>query len=445
VTEQESGSAAAEPPVAGRPIAGGATGGVPDPAIVLKPRLGASFAKVWSASVLSNVADGVLKLAVPVVAVRYTDSPLLIAGIGVAMSLPWLLLALPAGAIADRVDRLRAMLVANATRVLVAGLLGFALLGGQGSIWLLYLAGIAVGVAEVFYDTASQSILPQVVDRAALPVANSRLYAGELAANNFIGPPLGGFLVAAAAALAFGVPAVLWALAMAMLAWVPGSFRVRRDGPPTSLREDIAEGFRFLFGHRVLRTLAVMTGVSNFAASAGFAVFVLFAIGPDSPMGLTEPQYGLLSTTMAIGAVLGSLSATRLTARLGRSRSIAVGIATFTLSVGTPAITANPWVIGAMWALSGIGVALWNVIVVSLRQQLTPDALLGRMNSCYRLLAWGTIPLGNLAGGLLAEAFGLQPTFAIAAGLSVLTALGLLIVRESAIVRAEAEVVHPGR
>jgi len=98
-----------------------------------------------------------------------------------------------------------------------------------------------------------------------------------------------------------------------------------------------------------------------------------------------------------------------------------------------------------MWALSGIGVALWNVIVVSLRQQLTPDALLGRMNSCYRLLAWGTIPLGNLAGGLLAEAFGLQPTFAIAAGLSVLTALGLLIVRESAIVRAEAEVVHPGR
>lgn len=445
MTEQESGSAAAEPPVAGRPIAGGATGGAPDPAIVLKPRLGASFAKVWSASVLSNVADGVLKLAVPVVAVRYTDSPLLIAGIGVAMSLPWLLLALPAGAIADRVDRLRAMLVANATRVLVAGLLGFALLGGQGSIWLLYLAGIAVGVAEVFYDTASQSILPQVVDRAALPVANSRLYAGELAANNFIGPPLGGFLVAAAAALAFGVPAVLWALAMAMLAWVPGSFRVRRDGPPTSLREDIAEGFRFLFGHRVLRTLAVMTGVSNFAASAGFAVFVLFAIGPDSPMGLTEPQYGLLSTTMAIGAVLGSLSATRLTARLGRSRSIAVGIATFTLSVGTPAITANPWVIGAMWALSGIGVALWNVIVVSLRQQLTPDALLGRMNSCYRLLAWGTIPLGNLAGGLLAEAFGLQSTFAIAAGLSVLTALGLLIVRESAIVRAEAEVVHPGR
>lgn len=427
------------PPLAGRPIAGGPTGGAPASEGSAKPRLGAGFAKVWSASVLSNLADGVLKLAVPVVAVRFTDSPLLIAGIGVAMSLPWLLLALPAGAIADRVDRRRAMLVANGSRVAVAVLLALALVAGQGSIWLLYLAGIAVGVAEVFYDTASQSILPQVVDRSALPVANSRLYAGELAANNFIGPPLGGFLVAGVAALAFGVPAVLWALAVAMLAWVPGSFRVQREGPPTSLRADIAEGFRFLFGHRVLRTLAMMTGVSNFASSAGFAIFVLFAIGPESPMGLTEPQYGLLSTAMAIGAVLGSLSATRITAWLGRSRSIALGIATFALSVGTPAFTANPWLIGAMWVLSGIGVALWNVIVVSLRQQLTPDALLGRMNSCYRLLAWGTIPLGNLAGGLLAEAFGLQPTFAIAAGLSLVTALGLFIVRDSAIAQAEAD------
>ena len=429
-----------EPPVAGRPIAGAETGGAPRTTRAPKPRLGTSFAKVWSASVLSNLADGVLKLAVPVVAVRYTDSPMLIAGIGIAMSLPWLLLALPAGAIADRVDRRWAMLAANGARVAVAALLALVLATGQGSIWLLYLAGIAVGVSEVFYDTASQSILPQVVDRSALPTANARLYAGELTANNFIGPPLGGFLVAAAAGLAFGVPAVLWALAVAMLAWVPGSFRVQRDGAPTSLRADIAEGFRFLFGHRVLRTLAVMTGVSNFASSAGFAVFVLFAIGPASPMGLSEPEYGLLSTAMAIGAVIGSLSATRLTAWLGRSRSIALGIFTFTLSVGTPAFTASPWLIGAAWLLSGIGVAVWNVIVVSLRQQLTPDALLGRMNSCYRLLAWGTIPLGNLAGGLLAEAFGLTTTFAVAAGLSLVTALGLVIVRESAIAAAEAGV-----
>lgn len=403
-------------------------------------RLGASFAKVWSASVLSNLADGVLKLAVPVLAVRYTDSPILVAGVGVAMSLPWLLFALPAGAISDRVDRRRAMVVANLARMLVVGILAVAVWAGAGSIWPLYLAGLLIGVAEVFYDTSSQSILPQVVSRPQLPSANARLYAGELTANQFIGPPLGGFLIAAGAALALGVPAALWALAVAALVWVPGSFRVHREGPRTGLLADIREGFDFLIHHRVLRTLAAMTGVSNFASSVSFAVFVLFAVGPGSPMGLTEPEFGILGTAMAIGSVLGSLAATRLTARLGRARSITAAIALFALSLATPAFTTNPWVIGLMWALSGVGIALWNVIVVSLRQQLSPDAVLGRVNSCYRLLAWGTIPLGSLAGGLLAEAFGLQVTFLIAAALSALTALGLLIVREDAIRSAEAAI-----
>lgn len=405
-----------------------------------KIRLGASFAKIWTASTLSNLADGVLKLAIPVIAVRYTDSPMMIAGLGIAMFLPWLLLALPVGAIADRVDRRLAMQVSNLSRVLVVGLLAIVVGVGLGSIWMLYLAGVLIGVAEVFYDTSSQSILPQVVDRSVLPTANARLYMGELGANQFVGPPLGGFLVAAGAALALGVPAALWALAVATLAWVPGSFRVQREGPKTSLLADIKEGFDFLIHHRVLRTMAAMTGLSNFASSISFAIFVLFAIGPNSPMGLTEPEYGVLSTTMAIGSAVGSLVATRLADRLGRARSLALGIILFTLSVGTPAVTTNPWIIGTMWALSGLGITVWNIIVVSLRQQLTPDAMLGRMNSCYRLLAWGTIPLGSLAGGLLAEAFGLQATFAIAAGFSALTALGLLVVRESAIRSAEDEV-----
>ncbi|MDQ7994091.1 MAG: MFS transporter, partial [Propionicimonas sp.] len=246
-----------------------------------EPRLGPAYATVWSASMLSNLADGALKLAVPVLAVRYTDSPVLVAGVGVAMSLPWLLFALPAGAILDRVDRRGAMVAANLSRMVVVGILALAVWAGVGSIWPLYLAGVLIGVAEVFYDTASQSILPQVVGRSQLPTANARLYAGELTANQFIGPPLGGFLVAASAALALGVPAALWALAVAALAWVPGSFRVHREGPRTSLWADIREGFDFLINHRLLRTLAAMTGVSNFASSMSFAVFVLFGLfGP---------------------------------------------------------------------------------------------------------------------------------------------------------------------
>ena len=403
-------------------------------------RLGAGFAKVWTASTVSNLADGVLKLAVPVLAVRFTDSPLLVAGVGFAMSLPWLLFALHAGAIADRVDRRRAMLLANGCRGLVVAVLAVVVGAGQGSLWMLYLAGVLLGLAEVFYDTSSQSILPQVVGRSVLPRANSRLYLGELTANNFVGPPLGGFLVAAGAALALGVPAALWGIAVAALATLPGSYRVERAGPSTSLGADIREGFGFLIRHPVLRTMAAMTGASNFASAMVFGVFVLYAVGPGSAMGLTEPQYGVLITAMAVGSVPGAMLATRIAARLGRARSLSLGVALISLSIGVPAVTTSPWLIGGAWALGGAAIALWNVIVVSLRQQITPDALLGRINSCYRLLAWGLIPVGGLTGGLLAEAFGLPATFAVAASVSGLTALGLLVVRDRAIEAAEAAV-----
>jgi MFS family permease len=394
---------------------------------------------VWTAATLSNLADGVLKLAIPVLAVRFTDSPLLVAGVGFAMSLPWLLFALHAGAIADRVDRRRAMLLANIGRAAVVALLAVAAGTGAGALWMLYAAGLLIGLAEVFYDTSSQSILPQVVGRDALPTANSRLYMGELAANNFVGPPLGGVLVAAGAALALGAPAALWALAVLALASVRGTFRAERTGPRTSLAADIREGFGYLIHHRVLRAMAAMTGTSNFAGSMAGAVFVLYAVGPASPMGLTEPEFGLLNTSVAIGSVLGSLFATRLATLLGRARSLALGVALTTLMLATPAVTTSPWAIGAVWALAGAGIALWNVIVVSLRQQITPDELLGRMNSCYRLLAWGMIPVGSLVGGLLAEAVGLRMTFAVSAVVGALTFLGLLVVREHAIEAAEAE------
>jgi MFS family permease len=410
-----------------------------DPAATVRPRLGAAFARVWTAATLSNLADGVLKLAIPVLAVRFTDSPLLVAGVGFAMSLPWLLFALHAGAIADRVDRRRAMLLANIGRAAVVALLAVAAGTGAGALWMLYAAGLLIGLAEVFYDTSSQSILPQVVGRDALPTANSRLYMGELAANNFVGPPLGGVLVAAGAALALGAPAALWALAVLALASVRGTFRAERTGPRTSLAADIREGFGYLIHHRVLRAMAAMTGTSNCAGSMAGAEFVLYAVGPASPMGLTEPEFGLLNTSVAIGSVLGSLFATRLATLLGRARSLALGVALTTLMLATPAVTTSPWAIGAVWALAGAGIALWNVIVVSLRQQITPDELLGRMNSCYRLLAWGMIPVGSLVGGLLAEAVGLRMTFAVSAVVGALTFLGLLVVREHAIEAAEAE------
>src|SRR6266508_6442326 len=241
-----------------------------------RPPLGVAYWRLWMSSAMSNLADGIVKVALPLVAIRFTDSPTLIAGLAFALMIPWLLFALPAGALADRLDRRRAMVGANAVRAVLLVVLMLTVIVGIGSIWVLYVVAFCIGTAETIYDTSAQSIMPQVVPRELLSRANGRLFAAELTANELVGPPLGGFLVAAGVALAFGTPAALWVLAVAVLLLVPGSFRVERDRH-TTLRRDIAEGLRFLWSHRLLRTLAVMVGVANFATNATWAILVLYA------------------------------------------------------------------------------------------------------------------------------------------------------------------------
>lgn len=387
--------------------------------------LGAAYWTLWSSAALSNLADGVLKVMLPLIAVAFTRDPIAIAGISIAASLPWLVVALPAGAVVDRIDRRLAMLAANAVRAGLIIAVAAVFAAGSGSMPVLYVLAVAVGVAEVVYDTAAQSILPQVVTKNQLSKANGRLYAAELTANSFVGPPLGGILIATGTAIALVAPSALWLLAVVLLVGVRGSFRVPRPEARTSILADIGEGLRFLGRHRVLRTFAIMTGVFNFASSAVFAVFVLYAVGPDSAIGLSEAEYGLLLTSFAVGSLAGSFVAEHIERGIGRFASLAAGIVIGAVSLAAMGFTTSPWIIGAFNVLSGVGVVLWNVIVVSMRQRITPPHLLGRMNSAYRLLAWGTMPFGALAGGLLAEAFGLPSVF-IGMGVLVLALLALL-------------------
>jgi len=408
-------------------------------------RLGLPFWRLWSASSVSNLADGLVKVALPLIAVTLTDSPGLVAGVTLAVTLPWLLFALPAGALADRVDRRIAMVTANSVRATgVAVLAVTVVLGLESSpaaIWALYAVALLLGTAETVYDTCAQSILPQVVARDQLPRANGRLIAAELTANEFVGPPLGGLLVAAGVAVAFATPAALWAAAVGALLLLRGGFSVSRR-EPTTLRADVVEGLRYLWRHRLLRTLAAMTGLFNFATNATFAVFVLYAVGPDSAMGLTEVGYGLLFATIAAGSLIGALLADRIIRRLGRSRSLFVGILGGVATVGIAAVTTIPLVIATAFLVGGLTNALWNVVAVSLRQRITPDRILGRINSSYRLVAWGTRPLGAAAGGLLGELAGLRAVFGIAAGLILATLLGMTRVTDTAIGIAEHDAVN---
>jgi MFS family permease len=392
-------------------------------AIVVSGRgsLGPNYRKLWASSAAANLADGIFMVALPLMAVSLTTSPALIAGVSIAGRLPWLVFVLFAGALADRLDRRITMRNVQVMRVVVVGVLAILAAAGGLSLPLLYASAFVLGVGETLFDTAAQSIMPNIVSREQLSVANGRLYAVEMAMNQFIGPPLGGLLMAVSVTLALAGSILAYALAALGLAVMVGTFRAAHDGPRASMLADIREGMGYLLQHRVLRTLAIMVAVSNLTSAAVFAVFVIFVVAPG-PMGLDAFGYGVLMTGFAAGAILGTLTASAAERWLGRSNVLFLTVVVMSASMLVPALTSNALAVFAALAVSGAMMMWWNVITVSLRQRITPDRLLGRVNAGYRFFAWGSMPIGALLGGLVAEAFGVVAVF-VAAGLGSLTML----------------------
>lgn len=378
-----------------------------------------SYWRLVAASGSSNLADGMFQIALPLVALGITRDPAAFASVTLVGRLPWLLFALPAGALADRLDRRRTMLLVSIARTFLIGLLGVVVAQGWEELWILYLVAFALGTGETLFDTAAQSVMPGIIeDPDGLAKANGRLYAVELTANQFVGPPLGGLLAAASLAAALFASSGAYLLAVVALVVMTGRFKPERTGPPTRIRTDIREGLGYLFGHRVLRTLAICVGISNLAFTAQFAIFPLFAVEPG-PMGLSEAGYGFLLVSMAIGSLLATPLVEWFEVHVGRRRSLLLTLWLFPVTPLVPAITPSIAANAAAAVLAGFVLVLWNVITVSYRQRVVPDQLLGRVNAGYRLLAWGTMPLGALLGGVLGELVGLETTFAICAVLGL--------------------------
>lgn len=376
-----------------------------------------NFSRLVGASGASNLADGVFVTALPLVALTLTREPAVFAGVALVGRLPWLLFALPAGAFADRLDRRRTMSLVNAARALIIGGLATVLAAGRAELWILYVVAFALGTGETLFDTAAQSILPSVVDQRALDRANSRLYAVELTANQFVGPPLGAIVAGATLAGAMTISAGMYVLAGITLLTLTGKFRPQRTGPPTSVWTDVREGVHYLVGHRLLRVLAMCTGVSNLGSTAMMAILPLYLVAPG-PGGLSEAGYGFLLASFALGSVLGTLLVEPIRRRLGAWGTLMVAVTSFPLFSLVPALTTSAPVLAAGFVISAAFSIGWNVVTVSLRQRIVPDHLLGRVNAGYRLVAWGAMPLGAGLGGVTASVLGLVPALFVAASIS---------------------------
>lgn len=364
-------------------------------------------------STLSSLADGSFKVALPLVAKATTGSPGLIAGVTFAATLPWLVVSLPAGALADRGDRRRIMLSANVARGSLLAVFGALCLLRAESIVALYLVAFAAGVAEVFYATSAQAIVPMLVARSLLPRANAAQQLSDQAANQFAGPALGGLLIGIGAAVSSFTSSGLWLLAVVGLLLVSGTFHTSRAAVRSSLRADVAAGIRFLIGSRVLRSITLRVGVTNFAGSAVSAVFVIYAVGRGSVLGFSPSGYGVLLSVSAAGSILGVFAVAPLRKLIGERGLMTGNIITQSIQIGLPAVTHHVALVGVAFFIGGTGLSLWNVSTVTVRQRLTPLALLGRVVSAYRLVSWGALPLGALAGGLLAEVIPIRAVFTL--------------------------------
>ncbi|MFM2071524.1 MAG: hypothetical protein RLZZ623_1787 [Actinomycetota bacterium] len=399
-------------------------------------RLPPAYWRLWAASGISNLGDGVFMVALPLLATRLTRSEISISLISTAALLPWLVLSLPIGALIDRADRRQIMVIADTARALVVAGLAFAVAFDATSIWMLWIVALALGTAEVFFDNASQAILPAIVAAPLLEKANGRRYAIELAANTFIGTPLGSVMFAIALALPFGFDAASFAVAAALVLSIRGNFNPNTQPrhESASIYAEVRTGVRWLWRQPMLRTMAITLGLSNLAFQIPQAVFVLFA---EDVLGVSERGFGFLLALMGAGAVLGGLLGDRIVGLLGKTASIYTALVTWILTLLAVGLHPVTWFVALAVAIESMAATVWNVVMVSLRQQAIPAPLFGRVNSVYRWVGWGTLPIGSLLGGQIAHAYGLRATYFVAAAVMVLALLvALRHVNTASIVRA---------
>lgn len=363
-------------------------------------RLGRRFWRFWSASFASNLSDGVAFIALPWIATTLTDDAFWVGVVAASGRLPWLLAAIPAGVLIDRLSRVGVMAVAAVARAILWGVLGVLALTDQLRLDLLIAAAAALGLAEVFYDTAALTLLPALVPDDRLESANGQFRTAEITAQEFAGRPVGGLALTAGMAPALFLNATVCALVVALLARLRGSDGTRRHAGEGqgSLWRRTGAGVAAIWTSPLLRRLVGTTMAFNAAYSTVLATQVLFV---QTTLGLGSAEFGLLMLAAAAGGVVGGQCSGLLAARLPAGWLPMASLATASGCFLTMAATPTVPVVVAMLFLSSAGVLSYSVSVAALRQRATPSHLLGRVNAASGTASWGIATVGMAGGGAL--------------------------------------------
>ena len=413
----------------------------------MSKKLGSSYWRLWTATAISNLGDGISGVAYPWVASAVTRSPLLIAAAGFASRLPWLIFTLHAGVITDRFDRRKLIVAMDAIRGVLTLIVGAIVLLNKNSLpslndlssvtdletnWPLYITLVITaflfGLAEVLRDNSAQTLMPSVVEAENLEKANGRMWSAESLTHSFIGPPLGSLLIGVAIYLPFFVDAGSFFVAVALIASISGSFKPIQEKPREKInfKSEIKEGFRWLWSHDLLRPMAIILGALNLLGTMVAATFILYT---QEVLNTSVFVFAVLGTAGAVGGIAGGLIAPKISVKIGSGPSLWLSLVMGPIGaviIGTTSAWQVVWVVLLFQSFFSI---LWNTITVSLRQSIIPSHLLGRVNSVYRFFGWGSIPIGMfLGGGLVTIAqYFVSREMALRAPYFVGAALGVLL------------------
>lgn len=381
-------------------------------------RLGRGFRWLLASSWTSNLGDGLMLAAGPLLVASQTRNPLLVAAAVMASQLPWLLFGLVAGAMADRLDRRLLVIAMDGARAVVLAGLCVVIATGHVDITLVLVALFLLGTAEVFADTTSGTLAPMLVEKADLGIANARIQAGFVTVNHLVGPALGAVLFAVGMQLPFMVQAVSVALAAVLVSRIGTPKGPVRGQVDTHVRQDIVEGIRWLLANRPVRTLALVIVTFNITWSAPWSVLVLWAL---DRVGIGEAGFGLLTSTAALGGLVATFAYGRLERRVPLAllmRGVLLAEVVFHLAM---ALTTSPWAAYPLMFFFGAYAFVWGTLSNAVRQRAVPAEFQGRVGSVYMICVMGGMLLGSFLGGLIASSGGLVAPWWFAFAGSALT------------------------
>ena len=372
----------------------------------MSEKLGPAFNRLFSASVISNLSDGLLAVAAPLLAISLTKDPILISMLSAFVMLPWLLFAIPIGLIVDRSNKRLLITFTNSIRFITAGLVALAISTETITIYWLLLATFLIGTCEVATDTAAQSLIPVILEKKNFEKANSRMNIAETVIQNFIGAPLSGFLYATAIVLPFILNSLGFLIAAFFVFMIPAHLISQGSSAETSVTEkksfisEIKFGLNYLWNDRPLRRLVATTTSLGLFYSLSTSTLILFI---TEILEVQAKYFGVLMAGAGSGGVLGGILTPILSKKFGRGAVLAVAIFISSITVVFQGISPNVWVFGVIGFISAFAITNWNILLMSCYQVLIPADLYGRIHGARRTFVWGVMPIGALLGGVIAQ------------------------------------------